>query len=805
MRAISSCALKRARDGSGRRPSVPTGAPHSPTRAHHTMVGFTVTTEYPTAPTVVDDGAPGEMLEIIPLGAGSEVGRSCVIAKYKGKTLMFDCGVHPGYAGISSLPYFDEIDLSEVDALLVTHFHLDHCAAVPFLVGRTDFRGRIFMTHPTKAIYSMLMGDFVRLQKGADPNDVLFNDKDLQASLDKIEVVDFHQEVDVDGVKVTPYRAGHVLGACMFNVDIGGLRVLYTGDYSRTADRHLPAADVPAIPPHVVIVESTYGVSPHSPREEREIRFTEKVQSILRRGGRVLLPVVALGRAQELLLILEDFWKQNPEMQRVPIYQASALARKAMTIYQTYINVLNADMKAAFEEANPFVFNHVKHVSKASELDDVGPCVVLATPSMLQSGLSRELFESWCEDPKNGVIIADFAVQGTLAREILSDVKKVTARNGQELQLNMSVDAISFSAHADYPQTQHFLDTLAPPHVILVHGEAGEMSRLKRALDAKAAADDKTMNVYTPKNCQPVEIIHKGESIAKIAGVLAERDVEEGDHVQGVLVQKDFGTMLLAPEDVNNYTKLRTSLVTQRQLVPTKVPLATLRFALEALFEGLHTVTTLVAEEDDDADAGTKGDDAKVAEKKPRAKKAKKEITEIEGGEDKFDVSKADGLSINNDMVTVRKRFADDVTGAEHVVIEWNSDPLTDMIVDATLSAILQLESEPEGLKEAEAGLRDAIKDKDTDEEEKWRLKVVAAMLTAQFAQPVVNVKKAQLTLNIDGVEAVIDYRTRTVMCDNEALKQRLDTTVSRIDEAISDAAYGNIVHSLSGTSTRMT
>ena len=178
--------------------------------------------------------------------------------------------------------------------------------------------------------------------------------------------------------------------------------MLYTGDYSRIADRHLPAADVPAIPPHVVIVESTYGVSPHSPREEREIRFTEKVQTILRRGGRVLLPVVALGRAQELLLILEDFWAQNPDLQRVPIYQASALARKAMTIYQTYINVLNSDMKAAFEEANPFVFNHVKHVSNRGELDDVGPCVVLATPSMLQSGLSRELFESWCEDPRMG-------------------------------------------------------------------------------------------------------------------------------------------------------------------------------------------------------------------------------------------------------------------------------------------------------------------------------------------------------------------------------------------------------------------
>lgn len=767
-------------------------------------------------PTMPDDDAhAGDLLEIIPLGAGSEVGRSCVIARYKQKTLMFDCGIHPGYAGLASLPYFDEIDLADVDALFVTHFHLDHCAAVPFLCGRTDFNGRIFMTHPTKAIYHMLMQDFCRLLKNQEPSEQLFGEKDLEASMKKIEVIDFHQEVDVDGVKVTPYRAGHVLGACMFNVDIGGLRVLYTGDYSRIADRHLPAADVPAIPPHVVIVESTYGVSPHSPREEREIRFTEKVQTILRRGGRVLLPVVALGRAQELLLILEDFWAQNPDLQRVPIYQASALARKAMTIYQTYINVLNSDMKAAFEEANPFVFNHVKHVSKSSELDDVGPCVVLATPSMLQSGLSRELFESWCEDPKNGVIIADFAVQGTLAREILSDVNKIIARDGRELQLNMSVDAISFSAHADYPQTQAFLDALAPPHVILVHGEAGEMGRLKRALDNKAAADDKKMSVYTPKNCQPVEIIHKGERIAKITGLLAEQEIEEGDHVAGVLVQKDFGTMLIAPEDVNNYTKLRTSLVTQRQLVPSKIPISTLRFALEALFEGLHVVSTLAPEEDEEEEEDAEEEANKPAAKKKaapkkkattsRAKKAKTEPSEVEAreGEDKFDVDKADGLSINDGMVTIRKRFADEITGVEHVVIEWNSDPLTDMIVDATLSAILQLESEPEALKEAEAGLRDAIKKKDETSAEKWRLRVVAAMLSAQFGELKVNEKKATLSLNIDGIDAVLEYRTRTVLCDNDALKQRVETTVSRIDEAIGDAAYAHAVHSLSASSTK--
>ena len=139
---------------------------------------------------------PGEdVLEIMPLGAGSEVGRSCHICSYKGKSVMFDCGVHPGYAGIASLPYFDEVDLSTVDALLVTHFHLDHCAAVPFLVGHTNFKGRILMTHPTKAIYNMLMSDFVKLNKSMDSGDTLFDENDLKASMERIEVIDFHQEV----------------------------------------------------------------------------------------------------------------------------------------------------------------------------------------------------------------------------------------------------------------------------------------------------------------------------------------------------------------------------------------------------------------------------------------------------------------------------------------------------------------------------------------------------------------------------------------------------------------------------------
>lgn len=107
-----------------------------------------------------------DLVEIIPLGAGQEVGRSCIIVSYLGKRVMLDCGIHPGFSGPASLPFLDEVDLSEIDVMLVTHFHLDHCAAVPYVVGHTNFRGRIFMTHPTKAIVHTLLKDFVKVSRG---------------------------------------------------------------------------------------------------------------------------------------------------------------------------------------------------------------------------------------------------------------------------------------------------------------------------------------------------------------------------------------------------------------------------------------------------------------------------------------------------------------------------------------------------------------------------------------------------------------------------------------------------------------
>jgi cleavage and polyadenylation specificity factor subunit 3 len=176
---------------------------------------------------------------IRPLGGGQEVGRSCILLQYNGRTLLLDCGIHPGREGYDSLPDFnlDGVDPAMIDLVIITHFHLDHCASLPYLTEKTDFKGRVIMTHATKAVMRLLVSDFIKLQFGGHRDGALFTDDDLLKSMSRIEVVDFHQTIEHKGISLCAYPAGHVLGAAMFTIDIDGVYVLYTGDYSMEADR----------------------------------------------------------------------------------------------------------------------------------------------------------------------------------------------------------------------------------------------------------------------------------------------------------------------------------------------------------------------------------------------------------------------------------------------------------------------------------------------------------------------------------------------------------------------------------------
>ncbi|KAL0204901.1 hypothetical protein P9112_000208 [Eukaryota sp. TZLM1-RC] len=485
-----------------------------------------------------------EFVRITPLGAGSEVGRSCIIVSYQGRTVMLDCGIHPGETGEEQLPFFDAIDPSTIDAVLISHFHLDHIGAVPYFCTQTSYTGPVYMTYPTRSVFRMLMSDFLR-QATETP---LFTERDLETSLKRVKAVQYHQVSELNGIRFWCYNAGHVLGACMWMIEIAGVRILYTGDFSRHEDRHLCAAEIPQIQPDVVICESTYGITTHRPREEREAQFTGNIAKTVKRGGRCLIPVFALGRAQELLLILDEFWDQHPELQQFPIYYASSLAQRCMPLFRSSISSMNSEIQREFDIRNPFVFKHIKYLRESVGFDDSKPCVVMASPGMLQSGTSRELFDRWCTDAKSMVIIPGYSVEGTMAKQLQKDPLQVQLLDGRKVDRNIEVISnISFSAHSDSSQTKEFLSETNPRHVVLVHGEATEMARFKNDLHRQFGKIG--MQIYNPKNTKTLSLRFKHDPVALVRGSLAET-AARGGRIDGVLLQQDLDYSIVAEEDL---------------------------------------------------------------------------------------------------------------------------------------------------------------------------------------------------------------------------------------------------------------
>jgi cleavage and polyadenylation specificity factor subunit 3 len=288
-----------------------------------------------------------------------------------------------------------------------------------------------------------------------------------------------------------------VLGAAMFLIEIAGLKILFTGDYSREEDRHLIPAEVPKnIKVDVLITESTFGIASHVPRLEREAAMMKSLTGILNRGGRVLMPVFALGRAQELLLILDEYWEKHPELQKVPIFYASNLARKCMSVFQAYLGSMNSNIKRIFQErmaeaeqagitagVGPWDFRYVRSLKNLERFDDSGGCVVLASPGMLQSGISRELLERWAPNERNGVIMTGYSVEGTMGKQILKEPDTIpaimgnrsaalsrSAKAGAEeaatIPRKCSVVEYSFAAHVDGPENQEFIEEVSAPVVV---------------------------------------------------------------------------------------------------------------------------------------------------------------------------------------------------------------------------------------------------------------------------------------------------------------------------------------------------
>lgn len=412
----------------------------------------------------------------------------------------------------------------------------------------------------------------------------------MTASVELAITVDYHQQITVSGgLQFTPYHAGHVLGAAMFLIEIAGLKVLYTGDYSREEDRHLVMAEVPPVKPDVLICESTFGVHTLPDRKDKEEQFTTLVSNIVRRGGKVLMPIPSFGNGQELALLLDEYWNNHPELQGVPVYFASGLFQRGMRVYKTYVHTMNANIRSRFvRRDNPFDFKFVKWLKEPKDRRKYNlnqPCVVMASAQFMSFGLSRELLEEWAPDPKNGVIVTGYSIEGTMARTLLGEPETIESlRGGKKIPRRCTVKEISFGAHVDYAQNSKFIQAIGAPHVVLVHGEASQMGRLRAALRDMYATRGQEINIHTPKNLEPLTLSFKAESVVKAIGSLAEERPAHGARVKGLLVSKDFSYTLLDPKDLRDFTGLNTSSIVQKQSLPIGVDLSVVRWHLEGMY-----------------------------------------------------------------------------------------------------------------------------------------------------------------------------------------------------------------------------
>lgn len=442
-------------------------------------------------------------IEVVPLGAGQDVGRSCIVVSLGGKNVMFDCGMHMGYTDARRFPNFDYLSRTRqfdgvIDLVVVSHFHLDHCGALPHFTEVCGYTGPVVMTAPTRAICPILLEDYrkITVERRGEAN--FFTSEMIARCMGRVTEIAVHETLALaDGVEVTCYYAGHVLGAGMFHVRVGAHSVVYTGDYNMTPDRHLGSAWIDAVRPDLLITESTYATLVRDSKRCREQDFLNRVKACVDAGGKVLIPVFALGRAQELCILVDSFWRRMGL--DVPVYFAQGLSARANEYYKLFTSWTNQQVRRNFVERNPFDFRHVRAFER-SMMHRPGPQVVFATPGMLHAGLSLDILKEWAPDERNLVVMPGYCTPGSPGAALLRGDKSLEI-GGDTVPVRAAVCHLSFSAHADCKGIMRLIRQVQPRNVMLVHGERGKMEHLKRRIER-----DLTIPCVNPPNGTSVSL-----------------------------------------------------------------------------------------------------------------------------------------------------------------------------------------------------------------------------------------------------------------------------------------------------------
>jgi len=456
-----------------------------------------------------------EWVRVTFLGAGRQVGRSCLLLQTPESKILMDCGIDAAAPDKDKFPYLNvsEFDLEELDAVILSHAHLDHSGLVPYLY-KMGFRGPCYMTAPTRDISALLALDFIGVayKKASVP---LFGASDVKEMVRHSITVEYGAVTDIaPDVRLTFYNAGHALGSAMVHLNIGnGLHnLLYTGDMKYGSTRALEPAATSFPRLETVIIESTYGGKDNvlPSRVESENQLIDAVKRTVERKGKALIPSLGVGRGQEEMLILEQAMNDGL-IPKVPIY-VDGMVWDVTAIHTAYPNFLSGNIKnRIFKDENPFSSDVFKRVGSAAERKDVvqgGPCIIVATSGMLVGGASVEYFREIADSKNNSVIFTCYQGMGSLGRQVKEGLKEVrlSGEEGREETVPINLEVVSIdglSGHSSRSQLLSFMNNIqpSPKKIIINHGEQS------RCLDL-ASTLHKTYHIETivPRNLETVRL-----------------------------------------------------------------------------------------------------------------------------------------------------------------------------------------------------------------------------------------------------------------------------------------------------------
>jgi KH/beta-lactamase-domain protein len=426
-------------------------------------------------------------VRITVLGGAQEVGRSAILVQTRESQVLLDCGINPGSRrSLDAFPRLDapQFDIDLLDAVIISHSHLDHCGFLPFLF-KYGYDGPVYCSAPTASLMTLLQLDYLDVlsKQGVMPP---YDQKNVRETV--LHTIPLRYGVVTDiapDVRLTLHNAGHILGSSVTHLHIGeGLHnVVYTGDYkyAKTMLLEPAATEFPRV--ETIITESTYG----SPRDtmpsriEAEERLSSVINETLDQGGKVLIPVPAVGRAQEIMLIIDGYMRQGL-LKEAPVF-IEGMISEATAIHTAYPEYLSREVRNRIlhEGINPFqseFFTIVEHPSAREEIVEGEPCIVMATSGMLEGGPAVDYFKYLASDKNNTIVFVSYQIEGTMGRRAqkgLTETPMINSNGKIEIvKVNLRVESIEgFSGHSDRRQIISYIRRVTPKleRLIVCHGE----------------------------------------------------------------------------------------------------------------------------------------------------------------------------------------------------------------------------------------------------------------------------------------------------------------------------------------------